>query len=173
MLVNYQKEINDIFKLSQIIKNDNWISDNLIIVNCSPDYSSICCQVINHDLSKINNNELFEQISLEMPYPTSNIIFDREKLDYENFSRYLYLWNQKYISKDYKYLFIDSGTLRGVNFSKLRSIIKDRCDFKLASLYVQDNSILTPDYYVEKFNFEKQGGLIFEWENPKNPNWNY
>jgi hypothetical protein len=36
---------------------------------------------------------------------------------------------------------------------------------------MQDDSKFTPDYYVEAFNFEKDGGLLFWWENEDNPFW--
>ena len=108
-----------------------------------------------------------------MPYPVSNQIFDRYNLEYKDFDRYLSDWVTKYIDPEYKYLFIDSGTLRGKNFTRVKNLIKYKADCRFASLYVQDDSIFIPDYYVEKFNFINQGGLIFEWENPKNKNWNY
>jgi hypothetical protein len=73
-------------------------------------------------------------------------------------------------------LFFDTGVLRGKNFAKLKLSLKDRIEkerIRFACLYLQEESAFIPDYYVEKFSFEKQGGLIFEWENPLNPNWNY
>lgn len=156
--------------LKEKIDQDKWIDSKTIFVNCSPDYSSIVCQILNHSLSSA---DLFEEIILEMPYPVSNQIFDRYELEYKDFDKYLSEWVKKYIDSDYKYLFIDSATLRGKNFTKVRNQVKHKIDCKFASLYVQNDSVFTPDYYVEKFNFITQGGLIFEWENPKNKNWNY
>jgi hypothetical protein len=170
MKISLEKEIQDIIVLKEKIDQDKWIDSKTIFVNCSPDYSSIVCQILNHSLS---STDLFEEIILEMPYPVSNQIFDRYELEYKDFDRYLSEWVKKYIDSDYKYLFIDSGTLRGKNFTKVRNQVKNKIDCKFASLYVQDDSIFIPDYYVEKFNFITQGGLIFEWENPKNKNWNY
>lgn len=173
-IVDFEKEVKDSKKLADIIRNDKWISPGTIIVNCSPDYSSIVCQIINHNLSDINKDELFEQIPLEMPYPIMSQIWNRDSSEYEIYDKYLLKWINKFISSDLQYLFIDSGTLRGRNFYKLHQCLRVKNDnFRFASLYLQDNSIFTPDYYVEKFNFDNQGGLIFEWENPKNPNWNY
>lgn len=171
--IDYAKEIEDSLKLASIIRDDKWIDKDTIIVNCSPDYSSICSQIINHNLSDLNKNELFEQIPLEIPYPNMSQIWNRTEYVYEMYDKYLINWIRQYISSSYKYLFIDSGTIRGKNFSKLKSVLRDKTDFKLASLYVQDDSIIVPDYYVEKFNFNNQGGLLFRWENLKNPNWNY
>lgn len=174
--ISTQKEIEDSYKLSAIIREDGWIGKDTLIVNCSPDYSSIITQILCHTLSDLNSNELFDVINLEMPYPVMNQIWNKETAEYELYDKYLLKWISKYISKDYIYLFVDSGTLRGKNFSKLKSVLRNKLDdknFMFASLYVQDDSIFTPDYYVEKFNFINQGGLLFEWENTLNPNWNY
>ncbi len=174
--ISFEKEVKDSLELSKLIRNDKWINANTIIINCSPDYSSIPCQIINHSLSDLNSNELLEQISLEMPYPIISQIWNRETAEYELYDKYLIKWISQYISSDYQYLFIDSATLRGKNFSKLKSVLRNKlpdANYMFASLYLQDDSVFIPDYYIEKFNFINQGGLIFEWENPKNPNWNY
>ena len=173
MRIAMEKEIEDSIKLSDLIEKDNWIDSDTVIVNCSPEYSSIVCQIVNHRLSRINGNELFEQLYIEMPYPNMNQVWNKETGEYETFEAYLNSWTRTYLNKDYKYLFIDSGTLRGKNFTKVKTSLKGKVDARFATLYLQDDSIFTPDYTVEKFNFNNQGGLIFSWENPKNPNWNY
>lgn len=170
MIINQVKEIEDIGKLSSLINESKWVDNSTILVNCSPDYSSILCQILNH---KLSSTDLFEEIILEMPYPISNSIFDRFDMEYKDFDKYLNDWVRKYINNSYKYLFIDSATLRGKNFTKVKNQVRGKAECRFASLYVQDDSIFIPDYYIEKFNFINQGGLIFEWENPKNKNWNY
>ena len=173
MLISLNKEVEDTKRLVEIIQKDGWMDSDTVIVNCSPDYSSILCQILNHSISKVNNNELYEMVPLEMPYPTMSQVWNKEKTEYQTFDSYLNEWVKTYVQKSYKYLFLDSGTLRGKNFSKVRAYIRDKADCKFGCLYLQDDSIFKPDYFVEKFNFNNQGGLIFEWENPKNPNWNY
>lgn len=167
-----EKEIMDSYRLASIIREDGWMDSNTMIVNCSPDYSSIVCQLVNHSLSRDNKNELYEQISLEMPYPTMSQVMNRDTGEWELFNKYLPIWVNK-LDRSLKYLFIDSATLRGKNFSLLRTNVLGKISYKLASLYLEENSLIKPDYYVEKFSQEKDGGLIFEWENPLNPNWNY
>lgn len=169
--ITIQKEVEDSRRLAEKIREDGWMDSDTLIVNCSPDYSSICCQVINHSLSSGNRHELYEQLSLEMPYPTMSQIFNRDTGEWELFSKYLPLWVSRQ-DKKAKYLFIDSATVRGKNFSLLKSACLNRLNYKLASLYVEESSLLIPDYYVERYS-QKDGGLIFEWENPLNPNWNY
>lgn len=170
--IGMEKEIKDSYKLADIIMRDNWVDNETVIVNCSPDYSSIVCQIVNHHLSSNNNHELREQLLLEMPYPTMSQIWNKDTGEWELFSKYLPLWVTK-LDRSCKYLFIDSATIRGKNFSLLRTNILNKVDYKLASLYVEESSLLIPDYYVEKFSQSSKGGLIFEWENPLNPNWNY
>lgn len=175
-LVDLNKEHVDSGLLIDKIKEDRWMDSSTIIVNCSPDYSSRLVQLVNHKLSFLNKNELCEVIPLEMPYPNMSQIFNPYSHDYEMFDRYMAEWVKQNINDSYKYLFIDSGTLRGKNFNKVKIFIRPKLEpnqFRFASLYVQSSSIFTPDYYVEKFDKETQGGLLFQWENMDNPNWDY
>jgi len=174
--ISYEKEKVDSIKLIKKIVESGWVDSNMVIINCSPDYSSRLSQLVNHKISYLNDNELFEVIDLPMPYPIMSQIWDSIERKYVMFENYLYDWVRKYIQPDTKYLFIDSGTLRGKNFTKVYQGVKDRIgrdDFKFASLYLQSDSIFTPDYYVETFNKAIHGGLLFEWENVNNPNWDY
>jgi len=174
--VSLEKESNDTTKLIEKIKEERWVDSSTIIVNCSPDYSSRLCQEINHKLSYLNSNELYEQISLEMPYPTTNQIYDPYSHGYQLFDRYLGQWITNNIINNCKYLFINSSTLRGKNFNKVRLSVRQHLEpdnYRFASLYVQSSSIFQPHYYVEEFDKEKQGGLLFHWENIDNPNWDY
>lgn len=175
-MITPEKESNDIIKLSEGIKNDGWIDSNTVIVNCSPEYSSRLTQELNHRLSHLNKNELYEQVNLEMPYPNTNQVYDPQSHTYVLFDRYLKEWVNNQISNSYKYLFVSSATLRGKNFNKVRLSVKpflDSENFMFVSLYMQSSSIFEPDFYVEKFDKEKQGGLLFHWENINNPNWDY
>ena len=173
--ISLLKENVDSYTLIDLIKKDNWIKKGAVIVNCSPDYSSRLSQLVNHKLSFINDNELFDRLDLEMPYPINSQIWDPKDEEYKIFDAYIAKW-ARVLDRERQYLFIDSATLRGKNFSKVKSNLKmylPDSNYKFASLYLQSNSIFKPDYYVESFDKEKQGGLIFEWENSKNPNWDY
>lgn len=172
--ISKEKEFQDSKRLADLIIKDDWIDKDTIIVVCSPDYSGICCQVINHKLSYTFNHELLDQLYLEMPYPTMSQIFNMETSEYQPYDRYLKDWINSNIHSGFKYLFIDSATCRGKNFAKLKSVLRgDSENFKFASVYLQDDSIFIPDYFIQKFNQKEQGGILFEWENPNNPNWNY
>lgn len=174
--ISYEKELKDSILLIEKIKEEGWISPSTVLVNCSPDYSSRLVQLVNHKLSYLNGNEPFECIPLEMPYPTMSQIYNPCEGEYELFDKYLTEWTRKYITKGNNYLFINSGTLRGRNFTKVKLSIKTKLEYenyRFASLYLQSSSIFQPNYYVEEFDKEKQGGLLFEWENVNNPNWDY
>lgn len=169
--IGLDKELADSKRLSLLIGEDKWIDSHTIIVCCSPDYSSLTCQLLNHSLSHLNKNELYDQLFMEMPYPTMSQVWDRNSGDYIYYDRYLTKWVVENIRDGYKYLFVDSAVLRGKNFSKVKASLSNKIDsskVRFASLYVQENSVFTPDYYVEKVD-----SPIFEWENPLNPNWNY
>lgn len=171
--ITYNKELTDTLKLIDLISKDDWIDSNTILVTCSPDYSSNVTQILNHKLSYLNSNELYEQLFLELPYPVMNQVWDRETQQYVNFDKYLVAWVAKYIKNDFKYLFIDSATLLGQNFSKIKMTLRDRVEVRFASIYLQEDSKFTPDYFVERFDKKIKGGIIFEWENADNKNWNY
>lgn len=169
--ISYEKERIDTLKLADTIKKDAWIDSSTIIVTCSPDYSSYTSMIINHSLSYLNKNELFENIFMEMPYPIMSQVWDRETAEYKLFDVYLNDWVKKYINSSFKYLLIDSATIRGKNFSKVKHAIRDKAEYKLASLYIEKQSIITPDYFVERYDENEKGELIFSWENSDNPNW--
>lgn len=174
--ISYEKEIHDSQLLADMIKQDGWIDSSTIIVTCSPDYSSIPSQIVNHKLSHLNNNELFETKTFEMPYPVCSQIWNQDKEEYELYDRYAAKWVDKNIHISNKYLFLDSGTIRGKNFSKLHLLVRTKLEpdgYRFASLYVEENSIFVPHYYVQKYSDSINGGLIFQWENSDNPNWNY
>src|SRR4029078_13306813 len=117
--ISREKELEDIEKLAKIIREDDWIDQDTVIVNCSPDYSSIVCMLLNHKLSHLNKNELFYQVKLEMPYPNMIQVWN-DVGDIQHFDLYLKEWQKTHLSKSFKYLFVDSGTLRGKNFNKVK-----------------------------------------------------
>lgn len=171
-MITYHKEIQDIQKLSNLIKEDGWLTSTTVLVNCSPDYSSLMTQVLNHSLSTDNSNELYEVLTMEMPYPTMSQVWDKDSKEYLPFDRYLSSWVRS-ISSSYSYLFLNSGCLRGKNFSKVKALVRERLQpsqYRFGCLYLQEGSIFQPDYYVERV---EKNSLIFEWENPLNPNWDY
>ena len=167
--IGYEKELQDTIALASQIEQEGWVDSDTVIVTCSPEYSSIVCQLLNHKLSPLNNNEPFEIDFLEMPYPRE------EKLDVEQYKyECRHLAGKHMHNKGVKLLLVDSGVLRGSNFTTLKEELSyyfKPNQLRFASLYMQDDSKFIPDYYVEAFNFNKDGGLLFWWENEDNPFW--
>lgn len=166
--ISPEKEYADTLKLVSLIEQSGWVDQHTVIVVCSPEYSSQVCQQLNHRLSHLNGNKPFEMDFLEMPYP------NEETLDRDTYMDLCDKLCKKYYETEKKLLFIDSGCLRGSNFTILDNIAEawlqpDRRKF--GCLYMQDNSKFIPDYVVETFSFSDQGGLIFSWENKDNPYW--
>jgi hypothetical protein len=153
--IDLDKEHTDISLLIEMLRPH--ITPDTIIVNCSPDYSSIISQRVIH---AFYDNPL-EMINFAMPYPNTD--FEKAYPKYcEDFA--------KSIEDGDKYIFIDSGVLRGRNFQTLEDALHlYSCDlissYVFAALYVQDDAIFTPNVYVEKFNKANQGMLLFYWEN--------
>jgi|688.fasta_scaffold52041_13 hypothetical protein len=145
------KEFWDIKNLIRILSPQ--IKKNTVIVNCSPDYSSIISQQVIHAYF---DNPL-PMVNFDMPFPNSPF-----ELEYESHCR-------DFVSTmdvNNHYVFIDSGVLRGYNFKVLSDALKTfQGEYHFACLYMQDDAIFTPDFYVEKFNKKGQGMLLFYWEN--------
>jgi len=168
--INHEKEISDIDILSSRIIKDGWVDKKTLIVVCSPEYSSLMCQVMNHQICKLTRNVPLDMISLDMPYAGG------EEFDYMEYNQALCELGEKLHGTDKKALLVDSGVLRGMNFtiaSRVLSRYTHSQQVKYACLYKQSTSVFNPDYYVEEFDFVKDGGLLFWWENPNIPYWNY
>ncbi len=157
--IDANKETQDCITLATELKH--LANTNTLLVVCSPDYSSLCCQIINHQLSRLSSNHLpLDMVYLNMPYPTQDLeVFKSEIIN---------LLEQ---SKNYDtLLFIDSGILRGLNFKTLKKYT-DEYNYKsiFACLYKKSDSVFTPDYYVSEFSETEE--LVFWWEDVDNPNW--
>lgn len=171
--VSLEKQIEDISTLAKKIEESGWLDEDTVIVCCSPDYSSLDVQMLNHILSSGNKHQLYTLAYLEMPYPNMSQIFDVQSDEFKLYDKYLSEWCRKHIHSGYKYLFHDSGVIRGKNFNKLKYIVKEHIPtekFKLSSLYVKEDAIIKPHFYTSEFSKDKT--LLFSWENPNNPNWN-
>ena len=166
--IDREKEYKDTLKLISKIESSDWVDENLVIVVCSPEYSSMVCQLINHKLSHLNDNKPFEMDFLEMPYPNGETL---SKVEYGYLCEQL---SEKYRHSDKKLLLVDSGCLRGSNFTTLKNqLIGSVSNFRFGCLYLQNDSKFEPDFYVEAFDFESDGGLLFWWENENNPYWEW
>lgn len=174
--VGYDKELVDSLTVIDKLAKDRWVGKDTVLINCAPDYSSRLTQLVNHKLSYLNTNELFETINLELPYPNMSQVWNAADKNYQHFDKYLIDWVRLNMHSLNTYLFINISTVTGRSFSKLKSVIKARMDtinYRFCTLYLEEESVFIPDYFVEMYDKYSQGGLLFEWENTDNPNWNY
>ena len=169
-IISSTKEDVDTTALIEQIKSDEWINGDTIIVNCFPQYSSRLCQTINHKLSHLNKNELFEVINLEMPYPNTNQVWNGTNQAYENYDTYLKNWVTSNIFYN-NFLFVASDMVNIRNFNKIRLEVRrvlQRENHRFASLYCLENTSIHPDYFAEMISEPKR--IVFQWENANNPN---
>ena len=78
-LTNYisiERELSDSLYLIEQIKQDGWITPDTILINCVPEYSSRLVQLLNHKLSHLNNDSLFEVVNLLLPPSNGNQVWD-------------------------------------------------------------------------------------------------
>lgn len=166
--IDREKEQKNFEALAKILEQSGTLDSPTVIIVCSPEYSSAVCQYLSHRLSHLNNNIPLDLDFLEMPYPND------VRLTKEQYLGLLTHLGEKYRSTGKKLLLIDSGCLRGTNFALAQQELTKYLlpeDVKFASTYKQSGSIFEPDFYVESFDFEKDGGLLFWWENINNPLW--
>ena len=168
--IDVEKEIHDIGILCGMIEQDGWVDGDTTIVVCSPEYSSIICQIMSHNLSHLRAHVPLELDFLDMPYPGQQGLSDTQ------YEQSIHTFAEKYKNKLTKLLFVDSGVLRGQNYTTLKSVMSRYVHstlMKFSCLYVQSDAIIEPDYHVERFNFDQDGGLTFWWEDPENPYWGW
>ena len=167
--VPVEKEIIDTGFLVEQIKESKWIDKNVIIVNCYPDYSSIPSQLINHKLSYLNNNELFESVWMELPYKSMNQVWNRETFKFQIFDKYLMEWIAINVNENHKYLFVSSLITDGQSFRKLNSVMKNKSlDYKFATLYLHNGIGFDPNFVINKITTKKR--ILFSWENSETNN---
>jgi hypothetical protein len=153
------------------IVQDNWVDKDTIIVNCFPEYSSSLTQLINHKLSFLNKDELFETIDLQIPYPIGTQIWNPIDKEYQLFDTYITKWVKTHLRKNQKYLFVTSSVGDSRAYNKALHIIKSMLemeDYRFATLFTRDT--FKPDYFIKEV--DKELGILFYWENSNNPNWN-
>jgi|SRR6478736_9691040 len=166
--VSVEKEWIATINLSNKIRLDKWMNPSTIVVNCFPEYSSRLTQTLNHLLSPLNKNSLFEQIDLAIPAPSYTQVWNPLSKAYEGFDTYLKNWiNDNVFSCNF--LFV-TNAVAPKHLNKIKLSMRNKLDnehFRFCALYVPDDSTFLPDYYEDTYNSNKT--LVFEWENILNP----
>jgi hypothetical protein len=165
--IEQEREIsNSNYLINELIMS-GWLEKDVVLVNCGPQYSSRLTQLINHKTSYLNGNELFEQISLELPGKGMNQVLCYDFREYISFDRYLAEWIAKHVTKTAKFLFITNTIFSGRKLNKVKMLMKAKIEnldnMKFLSLYTMEGSIVKPDYTHRTFN--KDNKPVFFWEN--------
>lgn len=157
--VTYQQEIQDYLQLIAEIVNDPWVDSSLTLVNCNPEYSSYLSQILNHKISFINSNTLFEELQLK--FPPKDMVQVWDEGEFKPFDKYIEYWFSV-LDPDYKYLFVFSVFPEERHFKKFKGCVKSRLDthqYKVACTYIPSQYSNLVDYKVKEIN------PIFEWQN--------
>lgn len=146
--------------LSAIKDNDKFVIDHndTIIINVSPDYSSIVSQRLSHALS--TDGEIIDVTTIEVPYPDETELKsytdDIKKLVNELRIEYMYT----------KFIFVEAGIIRGTNYELIKSLFLNNFNpeqLLFTALFENTASIFKSDCIGEYYNNNKQD-LTFYWE---------
>lgn len=152
--INYKKEYALIQSLFKIIPNTNSI--RTLVLNVSPDYSSIVAMQLAHHLSV--DGKMLDLISVDVPYPQEDKNLYKKKFEKIN----------KKFKKNYdKIILVEAAVLSGNNYTWLTKCLKDigykdediitvallemsssifKCD------YVSEYVDCMPEFYWERYN---------------------
>jgi hypothetical protein len=163
--IPYQKELHDSLSLVNQLYNSGFVNRDTVLVNYFPDYSSRLTQLINHKLSFLNDDELFQQLSLEVPYPLMSQVWNPYSGAYELWDRYLHSWVKANIRDDQRYVFVSTEPFL---LAKLSVFLKHKADYRFVSLY-REKKDPAPHIYIKEYDKLVQGPLLFEWQNINHP----
>ena len=131
--------------------------ETTLILNVSPDYSSIVSQKLSHHFS--NNGEIVDVLNIEVPYPDeTNIEWYLDKIT--KLLEYIKQWDYE------NFVFVEAGVIRGGNYNMIQDeFLKHYKEENLlfTSLFQNIHSKFSCDCVGEFYNNEKQD-LTFYWE---------
>lgn len=147
-----KKEIDPFLEMMHIMKlldNNPCVNEDTILINCSPEYSSITTQVVNHSVS---DKSLHEVINLNLPSKGMSQVWDASSKEFKKFDDYLRDWIAFNIESGYNYLFISSVIDDHKLYSKIRMNVKRKTEeFKFLCVYSTEGEF-KPDYVLEVLN---------------------
>ena len=152
--ITYEKEYALIQSLFKTIPNTNSI--RTLVLNVSPDYSSIVAMQLAHHLSV--DGEMLDLVSVDVPYPQEDKGIYKEKFEQINKE-----FNNKYD----KIILVEAAVLSGNNYTWLSKCLKDIGykdeDIITVALLEMSSSIFKcnyvgeyvdsiPEFYWERYN---------------------
>ena len=140
-------------------------ASNTLVINVSPDYSSIVALQMAHDLSY--DGEIADMVNIDVPYPDEDTLPYKEKAtnDIRNFFKYN---NRRYKN----YLLVETGIIRGGNYTWLAEHLSNLLSGTIitAALYENIGSKFKSDVVGEYYDDTTQD-LTFYFEQ-YNKHWN-
>lgn len=162
--ISEQREQEDTEYLLQQLALSDWWDSSVVLVTCSPEYSARLTQTLNHRLSHLNRNLLYEQATLPLPTKGGSQFWDECEGEYVSFDRFVHDWTRRNLHPGSKYLFVANTLFEGTALQKVRSLVKARLasdEFRFCCLYWGEKSPVIPDFFIRKFETPP----IFHWEN--------
>jgi hypothetical protein len=164
-LIEQELETNLTLDLAKDLLEQNFNASNTVIVTVSTDYSSNVGQLLRHALSF--GGEICDGFGVDVPYPDEvwdeRYIFELEQI--------LNLYSYKLKGK--KILLVESGVIRGGNYSFLSNFLEGYLgitdDVFYLALFENKNSKFKSDFVGEYYDNSTQD-LTFWWEE-ENKHW--
>ena len=152
--ITYEKEYALIQSLFKVIPNTNSI--RTLVLNVSPDYSSIVAMQLAHHLSV--DGKMLDLVSVDVPYPQEDKDVYKEKFEQIN---------KEFKIKYDKIILVEAAVLSGNNYTWLSKCLKDIGykdeDIITVALLEMSSSIFKcnyvgeyidsmPEFYWERYN---------------------
>ena len=152
--ITYEKEYALIQSLFKVIPNTNSI--RTLVLNVSPDYSSIVAMQLAHHLSV--DGKMLDLVSVDVPYPQEDKDVYKEKFEQIN---------KEFKNKYDKIILVEAAVLSGNNYTWLSKCLKDIGykdeDIITVALLEMSSSIFKcnyvgeyidsmPEFYWERYN---------------------
>jgi hypothetical protein len=138
--ITYKKEYALIQSLFKTIPNTNSI--RTLVLNVSPDYSSIVAMQLAHHLSV--DGKMLDLVSVDVPYPQEDKGIYKEKFEQIN---------KEFKNKYDKIILVEAAVLSGNNYTWLSKCLKDIGykdeDIITVALLEMSSSIFKCDYVSE------------------------
>jgi len=139
-------------------------ASNTLVVNVSPDYSSIIALQVSHALSF--EGEIADIMPIDVPYPDEDYLLYKDKAinDIRNFFKYN---NTRYKN----YILVEAGIIRGGNYTWLTKLLTSLLSGRIITTALYENtgskfkSDIVGDYYDDTTQ-----DLTFYFEYP-NKHW--
>jgi len=161
--VEWDTELRLMNELRNTVLSDDLNASNVVIVTVSTDYSSVIGQYLRHQLT--NKGEICDGFGIDVPYPDQTFDEKFVKEICEMFKMH------EHSIRDKTILLVESGVIRGGNYTKVVDIIRNELKMTqpilTLTMYENIHSKWKSDYVGEYYD-DKTEDLTFWWERYNN-----